>query len=443
MTYRYKRDKDGTKYKARCSIRGDRMSAHVHYDPEKTATYMADRTTVRTLFALAASRNMTIEHFNITGAYLHEAYQHEKKVFVWQPPRFDGTYKHKATHGQLKGNVYGTPAAAHIYSTELHAHLKKHGYSQMRSDTSLFTRKVGKTVIIVAISMDDFLCIATNQTLIKALYRTLSQKYTVKRMGRPTAYLNWKIQHDDRGIHISQPKHIHSVVELLAQKGCNRRSTPYLDGISTDPPSASEDERADISATYGKAVGEIRYIADSTRPDIAFAATTLARALKKPTQRHWKMLQRLVHYLHRTREEGILMPKGNHQRIQIHAYSDADYANDQATRKSITGMVTTVNGAPVKWLSRQQPVVAKSTCEAEYISAAETTTLTMWLHNLIVELGLPTAKPTLHMDNTAAVQMAKSMGATKRRKCIDVRYHYLHDTVQKQKLLITWIPSSE
>ena len=175
MTYRYKRDKAGTKHKARCSIRGDRMTPHTHYDPEKTATYMADRTTIRTIFAIAASRNMEIEHFDISGAYLHEAYKHDKKVFVSQPKRFNGSYKHGATHEQLKGNVYGTPAAANIYSTKLHEHLKRHGYKQMRSDTSVFTKTEGKHQIIVGISMDDFLPIATTKSLIDSLYNTLQK----------------------------------------------------------------------------------------------------------------------------------------------------------------------------------------------------------------------------------------------------------------------------
>ena len=193
--------------------------------------------------------------------------------------------------------------------------------------------------------------------------------------------------------------------------------------------------RKDIANIYGKAVGEIRYIADRARPDIAFAATKLARALKKPTQRHWNLLQRLVQYLHRTREEGILMPWNTKQQVSIKSFSEADYANDQSSRKSITGMITLANGAPVKWLARQQKVVAKSTCGAEYIAAAEATTLTLWQHNMIAELQLNPATPTLHVDKTAAVQMAKSSGATKRRKCIDVKYHYLHDTVQAKKCI--------
>ena len=90
------------------------MHPHIHYDPGRTATYMEDRTTIRSLFEIAASMNMLIEHFDITGANLHENYKHSKKVFVWQPARFDGSYKHNARHGELKGNVYGTPAASKI-----------------------------------------------------------------------------------------------------------------------------------------------------------------------------------------------------------------------------------------------------------------------------------------------------------------------------------------
>ena len=137
------------------------------------------------------------------------------------------------------------------------------------------------------------------------------------------------------------------------------------------------------------------------------------------------------------------MPTSHKRTVQVHAYSDADYANDQTTRKSITGILTTVNGAPVQWLAKQQPVVAKSTCEAEYIATAESTTVTLWIHNLLKEARLPTASPTLHVDNTAAVQMANNMRATRRRKCVDVRYYYLHDTVQKGELKIIRIPTTQ
>lgn len=123
------------------------------------------------------------------------------------------------------------------------------------------------------------------------------------------------------------------------------------------------------------------------------------------------------------------MPAGKAKSVTFNVYSDADYANEQTTRNLITGMITIVNGAPFHFLVRQQPIVAKRTCEAEHVAAAEAATLTRWLQQLIADAGLTTVRPTMHIENNAAAQMAKSMGATRRRKCIDVRYHYLHYTI--------------
>ena len=69
----------------------------------------------------------------------------------------------------------------------------------------------------------------------------------------------------------------------MSQKGCNPRSPSYLDGIYMEPSAEEENMREEIAKIYGKEVGEIRYIADSAHLNIAFAATTLSRALKKPT----------------------------------------------------------------------------------------------------------------------------------------------------------------
>ena len=287
MTYRYKHGngKGDTTRKERRSVRGDRRPPHEHYDPEKTATYMTDCTIIRTLFAMAASVKVKLEHFDITGAYLHEKYQHGNRVYVWQPQWFYGTYKHRATHRELKGNLYGTPAAANIYNTELHCHLRKHGYNQMRSDTSLLTKHQDGYTILVGISMDDFLPIATTQSVIDELYDVLQKKYKVKRLGWPSKYLNWTLSYTKEGIYMSQPEHIDSEVTLLSQQEYNNKSTLYLDGIHMDPSTESEAMRNYITAIYEKAVGKIRYIADSTRPDITFAVPVLARAVKKPPRR--------------------------------------------------------------------------------------------------------------------------------------------------------------
>ena len=48
------------------------MVSHKHYDPSKTTTYMADKTTVRALFAIAETYRMHIEHNEIKSTYVHD-----------------------------------------------------------------------------------------------------------------------------------------------------------------------------------------------------------------------------------------------------------------------------------------------------------------------------------------------------------------------------------
>lgn len=119
MTYRYKRDTDSsiTEPKARCSVRGDLMKPNVHYNPEHTASHMADKTTVRLLLAIKAAANLPSEHFDIKTAFIHENYKHKNLVYVRQHARFDGSYSHPGKGGQLIKNLYGTPSGGFYYLT--------------------------------------------------------------------------------------------------------------------------------------------------------------------------------------------------------------------------------------------------------------------------------------------------------------------------------------
>ena len=103
------------------------MVPGVHYDPDQTTTYMAEKKSVRHLLALCAAKNWVIEHFDITSAYLHERYTHPTPVFVQQPRRLNGSLTHTGKAGRLLGNLYGTPPAAHIYFNGLTSQLISKG----------------------------------------------------------------------------------------------------------------------------------------------------------------------------------------------------------------------------------------------------------------------------------------------------------------------------
>lgn len=57
---------------------------------------------------------------------------------------------------------------------------------------------------------------------------------------------------------------------------------------------------------YKSTIGSLRYLADSTRPDILFATSRLVRFSHKPTTTHWKPLKHVLGYLKETYNYGIL-----------------------------------------------------------------------------------------------------------------------------------------
>ena len=64
-------------------------------------------------------------------------------------------------------------------------------------------------------------------------------------------------------------------------------------------------------------------------------------------------------------------------------YGDADYASDITFRKSRTGTILLLNGAPVAWCNRKQNCVATFTTESEYIAAGSTTKDIIWHRRLL------------------------------------------------------------
>lgn len=165
-TYRYKHNVSGDiiGIKARCSLRGDKMIANVHYDPANTAPYAADQAYIRLIFSIAASRKQPIKHFDNTSAFRAEEYTYSKLVHVRQIPLFDGTLTHPDMPiGILKKNLYGSKTASHIYNQGLKAHLKRNESTPLEEDPCLYIRNNKQGPTIVGIRTHDFLITAPTQ----------------------------------------------------------------------------------------------------------------------------------------------------------------------------------------------------------------------------------------------------------------------------------------
>ena len=78
--------------------------------------------------------------------------------------------------------------------------------------------------------------------------------------------------------------------------------------------------------------------------------------------------------------------------VDFCGYSDADWAGDHADRKSTSGYVFTLVGAPVSWGSKKQSSVSLSTSEAEYIALSLAIQKGKWVHRLLCEVLMATSE---------------------------------------------------
>jgi hypothetical protein len=97
------------------------------------------------------------------------------------------------------------------------------------------------------------------------------------------------------------------------------------------------------------------YLANCTRPDIAFAVNLLARHSATPTRRHWVGVQTILRYLKGTLDLGWFFPK-NHDQTLV-GYADAGYLSDPHHGRSQTSFVFLCGGAAVSWWSCKQTLV--------------------------------------------------------------------------------------
>ena len=62
------------------------------------------------------------------------------------------------------------------------------------------------------------------------------------------------------------------------------------------------------------------------------------------------------------------MPEPREKQVSITMFCDANHAGDMVTRRSQSGILLYVNGAPITWYSKRQNTVESSTFGSEFIA---------------------------------------------------------------------------
>lgn len=103
-----------------------------------------------------------------------------------------------------------------------------------------------------------------------------------------------------------------------------------------------------------------------------------------------------------------------------------------------------MNESLITWVSQKQRYVALSSCEAEFMASTTAACQGVWLRNFLSQITNVHPSPVIiYIDNKSAIDLAKNQVFHGRSKHIDIRFHFIHDCIEKGVIVIKHISTGE
>ncbi|CDF39893.1 unnamed protein product [Chondrus crispus] len=362
--------------KARLVARGFQQVQGLDY----TETYapVIKFTTIRLLLALVAHYDLELHQMDVVTAFLNGDL--DEDIYMEQP---EGCIdKSKSDHVcKLLKALYDLKQAHRQWHAKVNDFLiGELGFETSRSDPCLFIKRIGNTIMLIALYVDDLLLAGSDIDAIKWMKGELNKRFEMKDLGKAKVCIGLEIERD--------------------------RSAKTLSHTTT----ISTENDSETNVPYREAVGSLMYLMVGTRPDLAYAIGKLSQHSANPCESHWAGVKRVMRYVQGTRNLGIVFD----------------------------------NKSKSPEFSRKQTVVATSTCEAEYIALCEACKEATWLRQVVADvLGLD-SDPTIMMgcDNAGTISYAENESVNRRNKHVDVKYHYVRDAIKRNVISLSHCPTT-
>lgn len=416
-------DQSIERFKARLVVRG--FSQKHGIDFAETFAPVAKYTSLRLLFGMAVQFDLHILQLDIKTAFLYGDLQEE--TFMDQPEGF--------TVGEnlvckLKKTLYGLKQAPRGWNSKIHSFLMSIGFERTVSDHCVYIQE--ETILLLWV--DDILLFGS-ESKNHQIQKRIASTFDVSLIGAPKRVVGLHVNRRDHQMDLHQSVYASEVLKRFGMEDSKPMSTP-LTKVDTSEEASQEADRE----LFMQFLGSVMFLAVGTRPDLSFAISTLSRAMQQPTVGHWVAAKHLLRYLSGTRNLGLTFNKCK-KFPDIQIYADADWANNE-DRKSISGIVCTLGGTAISWISKKQSTVALSTTEAEYQALTEAAKEALWIRSFLQELKHPVSEPTIIWnDNTGAIALSQDPVHHGRTKHIEIKHHFIRNLIQDRVISVQYKPT--
>ncbi|GJT19801.1 putative RNA-directed DNA polymerase, partial [Tanacetum coccineum] len=420
---KYKPNGDVERYKARLVAKGCTQMEGVDF--HETFAPVAKLVTVRTLLTVAVKRNWHIHQLDVNNAFLHGDLNED--VYMKLPEGFGKQDDNRVC--KLKKSLYGLKQASRNWYQKFTHSLLDVGFKQSHADHSLFIFKEKDAFVAALIYVDDVVLVGNDPHKIQATKGFLDKRFSIKDLGPLKYFLGIEVAKTKEGMVLSQRKYTLDILEDVGMTGCRPSTFPMEQNLKLDKC----DKAACVDGNqYRRLIGKLLYL-QATRPDITYAVNILSQFVSDPRQPHMDAANRVLCYLKGTPGQGILIPRDGGTNLL--AYCDSDWLGCPMTRRSRTGYLLLLGGAPVSWKTKKQSVVSKSSAEAEYRAMSNAVSEILWMRWLLGELDMAPVGPTaLFCDNQAARHIANNPVFHERTKHVEMDCYFVRERVDSMEI---------
>ncbi|GJX04226.1 ribonuclease H-like domain-containing protein [Tanacetum coccineum] len=391
-------------------------------DYEETFSPMVKMVTIKCLLNIVVSMSWLVFQLDVNIAFL---YGDLEEVVYMKPPEGYFPFENKVC--KLKMSLYGLKQALRKWNAKLTSTLIENGFSQSKSDYSLYTKSDKGVFLALLVYVDDIIITGNSIFEIEKFKVFLKSKFMIKDLRTLKYFLGIEVIDIDKGICLNQRKYI---LDLLSEYGllaCKPAKTPLMSKLGISNEACDNDPLLENVNDYQKLMGKLIYLTN-TRPDISYVVYCLSQFMHSPLTSHLKIAFKIVRYFKSCPGLGIHIAKTSG--MFLNAYSAADWAKCVVTRKSVTGYCVFLNNSLVSWKSKKQNTLSKSLTEVEYKALASVTSEVIWILNFLKDLQIENLLPvSLYCDNNSAIKIDANPVFHERTKHLEIYLHFVREKV--------------